>query len=268
MTMKFQLIEQIGRGSHGTVYKGKFKGEVVAIKQICRKNHSQSQWMNEVNIMRALESANPTLPISKVLHTEAYDANMYIVMNYIQGINGAQALRQMKKDDEYTSPETLKRWLYDICKVCYTSHQMGILYNDFKPQNIIINETKKLHVIDFGSAREYHKGHTSLVGTPYFYSPEKCMNDYSFKADVWSIGVLVYMLGCGAHPFLEKHNIENLTEMQHILHINKLDFHLPQWDIHDPMMKDILASMMDKNEQNRCNLSDVLSHDYFSDVVL
>jgi len=264
--MNFQMLDLIGKGSHGYVYRGRYKDQDVAIKQIATKNHSRAQWMNEVNVMKGLNAEDSNLPIPKVLHTAAYDANMYIVMDYIHGENGAQTLRKMKKNDKYASPTMLKRWLYDICKVCYMTHKMGVLYNDYKPQNVIIcNE--KIHVIDFGSAREYCEGKTSLIGTPYFYSPEKCMNEYGFKADVWSIGVLIYMLGCGSHPFLSKHRIESLTELQQILHINKLDFHLPQWDCHCDSMKDIVSNMLEKNEQKRCDVKDILSHDFMADVL-
>ena len=260
----FQLIEHIGKGSHGHVYKGIWNNKTVAIKQISRSNHTKSQWMNEINVMKTLKEYNMNIPIPKVYSSEVHQDYMYIIMDYLVGDNGTKVLQHSNKTKLYPAASVMKRWMYDICKVCYHTHQLGVLYNDFKPQNIILKGSE-LHVVDFGSCREFDPKDIKLIGTPFFYSPEKCENAYGFKADVWAIAITMYMMGCGIHPFLD-HKVENMYELQHLLHINKLDFHLPQWDQQDSEFLEILSQMLQKEESKRPTIAKILSHDYFEDL--
>lgn len=258
----FQLLQEIGKGSHGRVYLGTWNSRVVAIKEISKYKHSVVRVINEVNIMHEMNTYFPNLHIPKIHHFEQDHHNMYIVMEHMPGMNGAAMLRDMKKTNMYPTTEVLKTWLYNICQVSCGVHVLGMLYNDFKPQNIILQDNQA-YVVDFGSVRN-HDASQALVGTPYFYAPEKCRRQYSFKSDIWSIGVTAYMLACGSHPYLHG-QYDDLVELEHNLHINKLDFHLPQWDNHPDDIKELLREMLQKEERKRVCIHDVLSHRFFDE---
>jgi calcium-dependent protein kinase len=87
-------------------------------------------------------------------------------------------------------------------------HKQGIVHRDLKPENILLETSKdysKMKVIDFGTANKFDmsgkKKLTDRIGTPFYIAPEVLGKSYNEKCDIWSIGVITYMLLCGRAPF-------------------------------------------------------------------
>ena len=83
-------------------------------------------------------------------------------------------------------------------------HKQKIMHRDLKPENILYdNESKLLKIIDFGTAKEFEENEKQklLVGTPYYIAPEVINGDYNEKCDVWSCGVILFILLSGTPPF-------------------------------------------------------------------
>ena len=81
---------------------------------------------------------------------------------------------------------------------------MNVSHRDLKPENILIDIKRKdkIKVIDFGTSQPYAKdGMHNVFGTPYYIAPEVLKGDYDEKCDLWSIGVILYMMMCGRPPF-------------------------------------------------------------------
>ena len=81
-------------------------------------------------------------------------------------------------------------------------HAQGIIHRDIKPENIMINDADTVRLIDFGLSKASKKRNLSTIaGTPYYMAPEVLQGSYSTKADIWSLGVLLYTLVSGYLPF-------------------------------------------------------------------
>ena len=88
-------------------------------------------------------------------------------------------------------------------------HKHNIVHRDLKPENLLLDSKEKnasLKVIDFGTSRKFgsNKKMTKLLGTPYYIAPEVLNSNYDEKCDVWSCGVILYILLCGYPPFSGK----------------------------------------------------------------
>ena len=84
---------------------------------------------------------------------------------------------------------------------CHHMHAQGIIHRDIKPSNIMVSKSGDLKLIDFGLSTYMQDGPKSVAGTAYFMAPEITKGDYDAKADIWSLGVLMYMLLSGEWPF-------------------------------------------------------------------
>lgn len=83
-------------------------------------------------------------------------------------------------------------------------HASGVVHRDIKPENIMIGYDNEIKLIDFGLSEKVidkNQHFTSVAGTPYYMAPEVLDEDYTFKCDIWSLGVLMYILLSGYLPF-------------------------------------------------------------------
>lgn len=94
-----------------------------------------------------------------------------------------------------------------VLSAIYYMHSKGIVHRDIKPENMLIEKkTKFIKLIDFGISTKISKGEilSSRVGTPYYIAPEVLYKKYNEKCDLWSIGVVIYMIFSGTPPFKGK----------------------------------------------------------------
>lgn len=102
-------------------------------------------------------------------------------------------------------------------------HKRKVVHRDLKPENILIDhESNTLKIADFGSAvfNNLNKKLTDLVGTPYYMAPEVLQGSYDEKCDVWSCGVILYILLCGSPPF----NGSNEKEIMEKIRLKPVEF--------------------------------------------
>lgn len=107
--------------------------------------------------------------------------------------------------DQFSEKEAAE-YLKQIIWAVYYCHQKNIVHRDLKPENILFESKKptaNLKVIDFGTSRKFdsQKKLTKRLGTPYYIAPEVLMKNYDEKCDIWSCGVILYILLCGYPPF-------------------------------------------------------------------
>lgn len=259
--MFMELSHLIGRGSHGSVYKGRWNNKDVAIKQI-RRSPDMARIHHEIQLIRTFHCPN----IVKY-HTVIYDSTYaYIIMDLIDGTNALDLMKDSIKFPAFTKTflQSSTRALTQSLQ-CIQSH--GYIYNDMKPSNLMIDmNTGDVHIVDLGSTvqlptdRLIHRP----LGTPYFFSPEKITWNYSTPADVWALGITLFMMASGEHPIIPP-NITKLNDLE--FYIMEAPIHLTHPSIlyYGPEFQDLLRHMLQRDTARRMTFSDILQHPWIQD---
>ncbi|XP_053257985.1 serine/threonine-protein kinase 36 isoform X2 [Podarcis raffonei] len=198
---KYHVLEMIGEGSFGRVYKGrrKYSAQVVALKFIPKVGRSQKELKNlqrEIEIMRGLHHPN----IVQMLDSFETDKEVVVVTDYAEG-----ELFQILEDDGNLPEEQVQDIASQLVSALYYLHSHRILHRDMKPQNILLGKGGVIKLCDFGFARAmsiHTMVLTSIKGTPLYMAPELVEEKpYDHTADLWSVGCILYELCVGTPPF-------------------------------------------------------------------
>ncbi|XP_054827636.1 serine/threonine-protein kinase 36 [Eublepharis macularius] len=198
---RYHVLEVIGEGSFGRVYKGrrKYSAQVVALKFIPKVGRSQKELKNlqrEIEIMRELHHPN----IVQMLDSFETDKEVVVVTDYAEG-----ELFQILEDDGNLPEEQVQDIASQLVSALYYLHSHRILHRDMKPQNILLGKGGVIKLCDFGFARAMSIQTmvlTSIKGTPLYMSPELVEEKpYDHTADLWSVGCILYELYVGTPPF-------------------------------------------------------------------
>lgn len=207
---EFSRKDLIGHGAFAVVFKGRHKErpEVeVAIKCINKKNLAKSQTLlgKEIKILKELKHDN----IVALYDFQEMANSVYLVMEYCNGGDLADYLHSMRT----LSEDTIRLFLQQIAGAMKVLHSKGIIHRDLKPQNILLSFTGgkksnpnniRIKIADFGFARYLQNNMmaATLCGSPMYMAPEVIMSQhYDAKADLWSIGTIIYQCLTGKAPF-------------------------------------------------------------------
>jgi calcium/calmodulin-dependent protein kinase I len=146
-------------------------------------------------------------------------------------------------------------------------HALGIVHRDLKPENLLYmcpeDDDAPIKIIDFGLSRP-DIGPGSImktkVGTPYYVAPEVLQRKYTASCDIWSIGVITYILLCGYPPFYGE-NDANLFEQ---IKKAEYEFDAPYWDEISDSAKDFISHLMEKSPIKRYTCEECLDHPWIS----
>ncbi|XP_067294921.1 serine/threonine-protein kinase 36 [Pseudorasbora parva] len=256
----YHILEVIGEGSFGRVYKGrrKFSGQVVALKFIPKVGRSEKDLRSlkrEIDIMRGLKHPNIVL----LLDSFETEREVVVVTEYAEG-----ELFQILEDDGSLPENQVCEIACQLVSALYYLHSHRILHRDMKPQNILLGKGGVIKLCDFGFARAMSVSTlvlTSIKGTPLYMSPELVEEKpYDHSADLWSLGCILYELHTGAPPF----------------YTNSI-FQLVQLIVRDPvkwpenMSQDCLSflkGLLMKDPEKRLSWPDLLHHPFVADGVL
>ncbi|ONM59704.1 Putative CDPK-related protein kinase [Zea mays] len=272
---KYDLGDEVGRGHFGytcaaTVKKGARKGESVAVKVIPKAKMTTSiaieDVRREVKILKAL-AGNKNL----VQFYDAYEDNdnVYIVMELCEG--GELLDRILSRGGKY-SEDDAKAVLVQILNVVAFCHIQGVVHRDLKPENFLFtskDDDSHLKAIDFGLS-DFVKPDERLndiVGSAYYVAPEVLHRCYSTEADVWSIGVIAYILLCGSRPFWAR------TESGIFRSVLKADpsYNEAPWPSLTPEAMDFVKRLLCKDPRRRMTAAQALSHPWirnYNDIKL
>ncbi|XP_067127640.1 serine/threonine-protein kinase unc-51-like isoform X2 [Centruroides vittatus] len=210
---EYNTKDLIGHGAFAVVFKGRHKTKtdlVVAIKNITKKNLSKSQNLlgKEIKILRELAELHHENVVA-LLDCKETAHHVYLVMEYCNGGDLADYLHVKGT----LSEDTIQFFLRQIAGAMKALNGKGIVHRDLKPQNILLCHSGKpnpppsditLKIADFGFARFLQDGvmAATLCGSPMYMAPEVIMSlQYDAKADLWSIGTIVFQCLTGKAPF-------------------------------------------------------------------
>lgn len=211
---RYELMEEIGRGGMGIVYKAKdtLLDRVVAYKVLPQALVSNplhlEKFLKEARISAGLNHPN----IVTIFDTGREGDSYYITMEFIEGKTIKEFL-DAKKSFRVTDVLMLAR---QICRGLAYAHNKKIVHRDIKPANIMVNRQGGIKIMDFGIAKvmeELTQEITSISGTPTYMSPEQIRGkDIDNQTDIYALGVMLFHLSTGRLPFVEG------DQMYHHLH--------------------------------------------------
>lgn len=257
---KYRIGKELGRGEFGITHQcfNLETGETFACKMISksklRTEIDIEDVRREVEIMRHLPE-HPNI----VTFKEAYEdkENIYLVMELCEG---GELFDRIVSRGHYTERAAAKmtKTIIEVCKVC---KKHGVIHRDLKPENFLFkdkSEGSELKAIDFGLSIffESDQRFSEIVGSPYYMAPEVLRRNYGPEVDVWSAGVILYILLCGVPPFWAA------TEegIAHAIIRGKIDFQRDPWPKVSKEAKELVKNMLDPNPYTRLTVDEVLEH--------
>jgi eukaryotic-like serine/threonine-protein kinase len=204
LAMRYEILERLGGGGMGTVYKAKDRevNRLVAVKVIredlAGDSAMLSRFKQELILARKVTHKN----VIRIFDLGQASGIRFITMEYIEG----QDLRSLVRTKGKPTPEESVNIIQQVCLALEAAHAEGIVHRDLKPQNIMVDEKGKIYVMDFGIARSLGgEGLTmtgAVVGTPEYMSPEQVKGeDVDGRSDIFSLGIISYDLLTGKLPY-------------------------------------------------------------------
>ena len=263
---QYEFIKWIKSGGFGSIFLAReiSTKEEYAIKEINVQSFSNENLYNisrESMILKEMSHIN----IIKFHKFFTYDQKFYIVMDYARGGELSSLLSSKKR----LSEEYAKKIFHQIYNaVCYI-HSKSIIHRDLKPNNILFLDEEKTHIIiiDFGISGSANGNQKESIkaGTELYLPPEVLLGkefSSNTKLDMWALGIILYQMVEGFHPFVEKNNNKDSIIINNIIK-KKLEFN-KKIKISDSLKK-LLESLLEKNYRFRIDDGDEIFQKWFED---
>ncbi|KAK3218970.1 hypothetical protein Dsin_012940 [Dipteronia sinensis] len=259
LTEKYETGRLLGQGTFAKVYYARSvrTNQSVAIKVIDKEKVMRvgliDQIKREISVMKIVRHPN-VLQLYEVMATKS---KIYFIMEYAKGgeLFNKVAKGRLKED-------VARRYFQQLIDAVDFCHSRGVYHRDIKPENLLLDENENLKISDFGlSALADCKRQDGLLhttcGTPAYVAPE-VINRKGYdgeKADIWSCGVVLFVLLAGYLPFHDS----NLMEMYR--KIGKAEFRCPHW--FPPEVRRLLTKILDPNPGTRISISKIRESSWF-----
>lgn len=258
--------KEMSSGSYGKVYVAEDRNapdRKVAIKTVIGSDGRRLEaFKREIEIMKELDHPN----ICKLLETYDEGRKIHLVMELLDG----GELFDRIANDVHLSEEESVAIVRQVGAALKYAHSRGIAHRDMKPENVVFcsKDKKNSHVkvIDWGLGWYFDRNHMhNTVGTLTYAAPEvieaKTKGDYTALCDVWSLGVVAYVMLSGKVPFTGS-RMRMLTQMKHA----RIPFNGPPWDRVSPQAMSFLQHTMEYDPTKRLSVEDVMRHEWIRPV--
>lgn len=262
----YELGCELGRGEFGVTYlcTEKSSGKNFACKSISKKKLRTlvdiEDVRREVAIMKHLPSHTNIVCIK-----DTFEDNhaVHLVMELCEG---GELFDRIVARGHYTerAAADVTRTIVEVIQLC---HKHGVMHRDLKPENFLFGnekETAPLKAIDFGLSVFFKPDEkfNEIVGSPYYMAPEVLKRNYGPQIDVWSAGVILYILLCGVPPFWA----ETETGVAQAIIRAKIDFKRDPWPKVSDNAKDLVKKMLNPDPTSRLTAQQVLDHPWLQNI--
>ncbi|KAI3449972.1 hypothetical protein Pfo_006637 [Paulownia fortunei] len=263
---RYDLGRELGRGEFGVTYlcTDVETEEKLACKSISKKKLRTAvdieDVRREVEIMKRMPK-HPNIVTLKDTYED--DSAVHIVMELCEG---GELFDRIVARGHYTerAAALVMRTIVEVVQMC---HQQGVMHRDLKPENFLFankKETSTLKAIDFGLSVFFKPGErfNEIVGSPYYMAPEVLRRNYGPEVDVWSAGVILYILLCGVPPFWA----ETEQGVAQAIIRSVIDFKRDPWPKVSDSAKDLVKKMLDPDPSRRLTARQVLDHSWLQNI--
>ena len=258
---QFEFICQLGNGAFGKVRLYRdiyYKDMLYAIKTLKKEGIPKVLYnclIAEVKILSELDHPN----IVKYYGTFEDAYYLHIVMEYLKGdnLNKIITLKDYNELDE----QEMAQIIHQLLKALLFIHNKNIVHRDIKPENIVFGKKRDystLKLIDFGLATTTRNKKRNSCGSPYYMAPEIINGHFCKKTDIWSVGVIIYLMLTGKHPFeITKEGKEDIFDI-----ILSKDYDVTELDKSEcsEEAKDIILKTLVKDPDKRLSTEECLNH--------
>ena len=257
----YRTVKELGRGAYGNVYLAEHRvsKQKRAIKEIDKAKADKvpggkSKFIREVEILAKLDHPN----ILKLYELYEDTFRYYVVSELLTGGELFDYIVSSGHLSEAAAAHIMEQILSAV-RYCHENH---IVHRDLKPENLLLesmptsSEEANIKLIDFGTSSLFTSG-TNLrqrLGTPYYIAPEVLSMDYNEKCDIWSCGVILYILLSGYPPFTGKNDDEILAKVR----LGKFNFSHPEFKQVSEESKSLIRKMLVMNTAQRISAIDAL----------
>ena len=272
----YQKIKSLGKGSYGQVFliKSLETQKEYALKEIIITKEKEVFLyftMNEINILSKLK--NPFIISLKCAFKTQLNKDMEkldIIMEYVDNGDLNKLLIDNKYDEVYFEEKRILNWLFQVCLALIYLQNNDVIHRDIKPSNIFLMADDSIKLGDFGISKKVSESSDIklFIGTPRYTSPEIInKKDFSFKTDIWSLGVSFLELISLRIPFLGYENEEiykNILDRNintKILNKEKNGFNNNITKRYSKKLLDLINEMISINPEDRPNAKDILNRD-------
>nr|XP_043613219.1 calcium-dependent protein kinase 8-like [Erigeron canadensis] len=266
ITNWYNLGRELGRGEFGVTYlcTDVKTGQKFACKSISKRKLRTAvdieDVRREVEIMRRFPK-HPNLVALRDTYED--DTAVHIVMELCEG---GELFDRIVARGHYSerAAASIMRTIVEIIQMC---HSHGVMHRDLKPENFLFGnkkETAPLKAIDFGLSVIFQPGEifNEIVGSPYYMAPEVLKRNYGPEVDVWSAGVILYILLCGVPPFWA----ETEQGVAQAIIRSVINFKRDPWPKVSDNAKDLVKKMLDPDQKRRLTAQQVLEHPWLANT--
>jgi len=247
----------LGEGSYGSVQKCENidTGQMRAVKTIAKNLvKNPEQFREEMAIMKLLDHPN----IVRLYETFEDQRNVYLVLELC---TGGELFDRIVSDGKFTE-QAAASCIQQMLRAINYMHLNYIMHRDLKPENWLLasaevkTEKMNLKLIDFGLSKRFASGEyaSTKAGTPYYVAPEVLEGRYGEQSDVWSIGVIMYILLCGSPPFTGNDTVAVLDAVKRA----KPPFDKKEWKQVSSQAKQLLKGLLTRDPATRMSAGDAL----------
>lgn len=261
---EYEIFEKLGEGSFAIVKKATHKssGESYAVKTVNRKSLSydeEAALKEEMSILNDLHHDHICY-----LHETFVTINHYHMVTEL--LEGGELLERIARKSTYNESEArdLCTTLFDAIKYM---HSKGVAHRDLKPENLLLQyreSDSEIKIVDLGFAKHASSDDSlkTICGSPGYVAPEILQKEkYGTKCDMWSLGVVVFIMIGGYPPFYAGTDLEMLR----LTMVGKFEFDREYWDGISNGAKDLISSLLVVDPRKRADADDILSHPWMKE---
>ncbi|CAI2362808.1 unnamed protein product [Moneuplotes crassus] len=256
----YELGKILGSGKYGVVRKGVAKNNPdfrVAVKviDVSKLNSQFHSLIQEILTLKKADHPN----IVKIHEMYRDDETLYLVMEYVDGEELFDFIADRFKLKESEACDIIEQLVKSIRYL----NTLGVVHRDLKPENIMINKkTFQIKILDFGLSAYFDESSQlrSKVGTPYYVAPEVLNGEYGKECDMWSVGVICYILLVGYPPF----NSKNLKKIYEKIREGKPDYYQSEWENLSKDALDFTNKCIQKDIYKRMTPAKALTHSWIT----